>query len=389
VKQHDAVIIGGGVIGASIAYHLSHSASGLKNIAVIDKAPAPGMGEGSTAKATGGFRAQFGSEINIKLSLLSRKKLLAFKDETGVDTCFEQNGYLFIAQNEDELSRLKLANALQCQFGVTDAVILNPDEIHDLNPHICLNGITGGAFCQSDGFIKPLEILKGYFQAAVRNGVEFFYNTDITGFEINSGEIISAKTSHGDLHSGIFINAAGAWAANIGKLAGISIPVTPLKRQAAKISEKDILPADLPMTIWVNNSFHFRVRDGHVILLLPAPPDDPDPFSTQPETKWLGKVFDTAKDKIPVLRSAAVDKNNSWAGLYEMSPDEHVMLGKTPGLDNFYMACGSSGHGVMHSPALGELMSQIITGTKTTFNAASLDPARFENGKLIEQIHFF
>lgn len=389
MKQHDAVVIGGGVIGASIAYHLSLSGSGFKNIAVIDKATAPGMGEGSTAKATGGFRAQFGSQISISLSLLSRKKLLQFKDETGIDPCFEQNGYLFLAQNEHELSRLKKANTLQHECGLTEAVIINPDEIFKLNPYISLSGITGGAFCPTDGFIKPLEILKGYTGTAKRNGVKFYYNTEVTGFEFSSGEIISAKTSQGNFNSGIFINAAGAWAANIGKLAGINIPVTPLKRQAAKILDKDILPGNLPMTIWVDNSFHFRIRDGHIILLMPAPPEGPDPFSTEPEPGWLNKVFEAAKDKIPVMCNAAIDHNNSWAGLYEMSPDEHVMLGKTPGFNNFYMACGSSGHGVMHSPALGELLSQTITGINTTIDVTSLDPARFENGNPIEQIHFF
>jgi sarcosine oxidase, subunit beta len=387
VKHHDAVIIGGGVIGASIAYHFS--VCGFKNIAVIDKAPASGLGEGSTARATGGFRAQFGSQINILLSLLSRKKLFEFKNETGIDPCFDQNGYLFLAQNEDELSRLKQANALQHKCGLTEAGIITPEEIYKLNPHINLSGITGGAFCQSDGFIKPLEILKGYTQAAIRNGVKFFYNTEVTGFEMNAGEIISAKTSQGDLNSGIFINAAGAWTANIAAFAGINIPVTPIKRQVAKISNKDLLPANLPMTIWVDNSFHFRIRDKHVILLMPAPPEDSNPFSTEPEPGWQNKVFEVAKNKIPVLCNAAIDHNNSWAGLYEMSPDEHVMLGKAPGFNNFYMACGSSGHGVMHSPALGELLAQMITGTKTTLDVSSLDPARFDNGEVIKQIHFF
>ncbi len=383
---YDAVITGGGVIGASIAYHLA--LDGLKKILVIDKNPAPGLG--STGKATGGFRAQFGSGINIKLSLLSRKKLLSFKNETGVDSCFQQRGYLFIAQNEHELNTLKQANLLQKSCGLDEAEIIGAEEIKKLNPHIKYNGIIGGAFCNSDGFISPIQILKGYTEAAERLGVKFQYGTEVTGFFSEEGNIKSVTTAGDSISAGIFINAAGAWAGEIAKLAGADIPLKPLKRQVAVINKKNLLPESLPMTIWTGSSFHFRMRDGNLILLLPDEPVSKEPFSTEVEDKWLDKVFAIAKDKIPCLQNCRVDKAASWAGLYEMSPDEHVMLGLAVGKNNFYLANGSSGHGVMHSPAIGQLLAEIILdGKSKSIDTHELSPARFKQNKPIQSINFF
>ncbi len=384
MKTADAVIVGGGVIGSSIAYHLA--LKGLKNIVVVDSGF---PGSGSTGKATGGFRAQFGSEINIKLSLLSRKKLLSFKDETGVDPVFYQNGYLFLAQSEDELLRLKEANHLQKSCGLDEAEIVSTDDIQKLNPHINLIGIIGGAFCWSDGFISPLEILKGYTKAAGSLGVNFLYGTEIIKLVSENNRIVSAVTLNETIQSDIFINAAGAWAGALAKLAGVDIPVKPLKRQVCRIQPKNILPANLPMTVWIDSSFHFRIRDEHLILLRPAEPELNKDFNTEIEESWLRETFSIGLGRIPALKNCSVDETNSWAGLYEMSPDEHILLGLAPGMDNFYLANGSSGHGVMHSPAVGQLLAELIADGKTSIDITSLSPNRFNEGKYIHSIEFF
>lgn len=386
MKSADVLIAGGGVIGASIAYHLA--VQGFKNILVMDKFPQPGSG--STGKATGGFRAQFGSEINIKLSLLSRSKLLSFKDELGVDPEFRQTGYMFLAQNENELTLLRNANSLQKSCGLTQAEIISIEDIKKINPYINNSGITGGAFCPTDGFISPLEILKGYTEGARRLGVTFAYGSEIKGFIVQGSNIESVITSSGKTDAKIIINAAGAWAGEIAKLAGADLPIKPLKRQVAAARGKDILPADLPMTVWTDNSFHFRMKDGKLILLLPSEPQNPDPFNTDVEDAWLDKVFSIAKERIPKINDTSIDKAGSWAGLYEMSPDEHVMLGLVPGLENFYLAGGSSGHGVMHSPAIGELLAGIISGEKdVAVDTSILSPDRFTENKPIKSIKFF
>jgi len=384
MKTADAVIIGGGVIGASIAWHLA--GLGMKEILVIDKG---NPGSGSTGKATGGFRAQFGSEINIRLSLLSRQKLLRFKEETGIDPGFLQNGYLFLAVSENEFALLKEANLLQRSCGLTETELVTIDDIKRLNPHINPNGIRCGAFCKSDGFISPLQILKGYTEGAKKLGVTFIYGEEVDSFDIENGKINSAATTNGRTSAGVFINAAGAWAGEIAKLAGAEVQVNPLKRQVAAVTGNDILSAELPMTVWIDNSFHFRMRNGKLIMLMPAEPQNPDPFNTDVEDAWLEKVFSVAVERIPKLNGLSIDKTASWAGLYEMSHDEHVMIGLVPGIENFYISGGSSGHGVMHSPAIGELAAGMITGENTKFDISILSPSRFIENKPINSIKFF
>jgi sarcosine oxidase subunit beta len=187
------------------------------------------------------------------------------------------------------------------------------------------------------------------------------------------------------------INAAGAWAGFTAMLAGLNIPVRPLKRQVACMNKENILPENLPMTIFVKDSFHFRTRDKKLILLMPTDNEISDPLDMTVEDKWLENIGKIAKSRIPVLDNSdyVIDKNLSWAGLYEMSPDEHVLLGLAPGFENFYLANGSSGHGVMHSPAIGQLLAELITYNKTTIDVTPLRPSRFSEGEPIESIKFF
>ncbi len=384
MKTTGAVIIGGGVIGASIAYHLT--LKGLNNISVIDKGS---PGSGSTGKATGGFRSQFGSEINIKLSLLSREKLFSFKDETGFDPLYSPCGYLFLAQTSAELSRLMQVNALQKSCGLSEAEVISTGDLQKLNPHINSEGVVGGSFCQSDGFISPIEILKGYTAAAESLGVKFLYNTEIIKITGKDGKILSAETGSEIYHSDIFINAAGAWAGEIAGLAGINIPVTPLKRQVCKITQKDVLPGNIPMTVWIDNSFHFRMRNNYLILLRPAEPENKESFNAEVEESWLEQTFNIGLSRIPALKNCSIDKSGSWAGLYEMSPDEHVLLGLAQGTENFYLANGSSGHGVMHSPAIGQLLAELVAVEKTSIDITCLSPNRFNEEKTISSIEFF
>jgi sarcosine oxidase subunit beta len=384
-SKADVIIIGAGVIGASIAYHLS--INGIKNILVLDGAPGPGMG--STGKATGGFRQQFGSKINIELSLLARKKLIDFKNEHGVDPCYIEAGYLFLAQSNEEMKNLTLANALQQQTGVKDAMLVDVDEIQKLNPHINLNKVIGGSFCTSDGFIDPMNILNGYVFSSQKNEVNYSYDCRIEKINYSGNKIDSIETSTEKFSAGIYINAAGAWAGWLAGLATEYLPVKHLKRQVCRIKEKNTLPAATPMTVWVDSSFHFRMKDDHLTLLFPAIPENNYNYDTSVETSWLEKVQSIARDKLPVMKDSSIDTGACWAGLYEMSPDEHVILGRSDFLENFYYANGSSGHGVMHSPAIGELLAGIICNKKSEIDIDALSPRRFKEGKLIEQIHFF
>jgi sarcosine oxidase subunit beta len=375
----EVVIVGGGVIGASVAYHLA--ARGCRDILVLERGAQPG--EGSTGKATGGFRAQFGTNVNIRLSMLSREKLLRFRDETGVDPGFEQRGYLFLARHAGELEALHAAQVLQHANGLAEARHVGHEEVLSLNPALNPTAYIGGVFCPTDGFIRPLQILRGYTEAAARLGVRFSYGTSVEGLRMSErGRVETLLTNQGEVVAGRVVNAAGAWASALARMAGVELPVTPLRRQVAITRPCDLLPEEMTMTIFVEDGFHLRVRESSVMLLWPDEPRVADAFDTSVEEEWLHGVTLRAHERVPCLKAAEIERARCWAGLYEMSPDKHAILGAAPGVENFFLANGSSGHGVMHAPALGHLLSEIILeGAAVTMDVRALRPERFEEGE--------
>ncbi len=379
MQTADVVIIGGGVIGASVAYHLA--ARGVRDVLVLERGAAPGAG--STGRATGGFRAQFGTRVNVRLSLLSREKLLRFEEETGVDACFRQVGYLFVAGREEEIRELVSAQTVQRECGFAEAREVSVEEVARLNPALNLEGVAGGVYCPADGFIRPLEIMRGYTAAAVRLGARFLYGVAVEGVRaFEEGKVGTLLTTAGEVSAGLIVNAAGAWAGEVGRVLGTEIPVTPLRRQVAITRPFDLLPEEMPMTVCVGDGFHLRVRDGRVLLLWPGDTGVEDPFDTSVDEEWLTTVVSKAHARVPCLRRAEIDRAACWAGLYEMSPDRHALLGRAEGFDNLYLANGSSGHGVMHAPALGQLLSEIILdGAAHTIDVHTLRPSRFNEGE--------
>ncbi|HEX8707253.1 MAG TPA: FAD-dependent oxidoreductase [Pyrinomonadaceae bacterium] len=379
MQSAGVVIIGAGVIGASVAYHLA--ARGCRDVLVIERGAQPG--EGSTGRATGGFRAQFGTSVNVRLSLLSRQKLLNFREELGRDTGYRPCGYLFLASGQAELDALYAAQEVQRACGLNETRRVSRDEIQDFNPAVRADALSGGVFCPTDGFIRPLEILHGYVESARRLGVRFEYDVAVTGFRMaGSSRIAALRTPRGEIETGCVVNAAGPWAAGVAACAGVHLPVLPLRRQAAATHPCNLLPEDMPMTIFTEDGFHLRVRDGRVLLLWPDQPHVTDPFETQVTDEWLDGIARRAQASIPALSQARIDRRSCWAGLYEMSPDRHALLGPATGVENLYLANGSSGHGVMHAPALGHLLAEIILdGAATTLDVHQLRPSRFIEGE--------
>ena len=371
-------VVGGGVMGASLAYHLA--VRGVRDVVVVDRSAGPGLG--STGAATGGFRAQFDTPINVRLSLLAREKLRRFKEETGSDPGYAPAGYLWLAQSEAERDALARAHRIQQAEGLVEAVLIGPDEIGRLSPAVRLDGVVGGAFCPTDGFIRPRKVHEGYLAAAERLGVRVDWGVEVTGFRRGAdGRITDVETSRARITAGAVVNAAGAWAAAVAAYADIALPVAPLRRQVAATTVCDLLPESTPMTIFVGDAFHFRVRDGRVLLLLPTPGVAGRPFDATVDPAWAEAVARVARERVPVLRRASIDLPACWAGLYEMSPDKHAILGPAAGCPNLYLINGSSGHGVMHAPALGQLLAEIILdGAASTLDVSALRPSRFEEG---------
>jgi sarcosine oxidase subunit beta len=382
----EVVVLGAGVMGASVAWHLA--ARGCRDVLVLDRAS--GLGQGSTGRATGGFRAQFATPVNIRLSLLSRDKLLRFPDEIGADSGYRPYGYLFLADDEAQMAALRSIRPLQRELGVPVEEI-GPEDALRLNPAVNPEGIAGGSFCPIDGFIRPLNILNGYVEAARRLGVRFEFGAEVTGFAVAKrlpGRITHVETATGPIAARYVVNATGAWAGALGRIAGLDLPVTPLRRQVAPTVPTAALPEEMPMTIFLGDGFHLRVRDGRVLLLWPQPPASADPFDDRFDEGWLPGLRERAHARVPCLRDVPVDRAGCWAGLYEMSPDQHVLLGLAPKLDNLWLINGSSGHGVMHSPALGQLVAEmILDGEAKAIDVSVLRPSRFTEGEAIPEFH--
>jgi len=365
----DVVVVGGGVVGASVAYHLARA--GVPRVTVVDR------GGSTTARATGGFRIQFATEVNVRLSLLSRAKLLRFAEETGVDPGYQPHGYLFVAGTEANLDRLREAMAVQRSAGHREARELSRDEVLACNPALAPEGLLGGAFSPSDGFLRPTEIQRGYREAAARLGVRFL-ETPVRGLRRQGARLTAVETPGGALPCGTVVNAAGPWAAEVARMAGAEVPVTPLRRQVAVTEPTEALPATMPMTIFPDG-FHLRVRDGQVLLLHPSPPAE-DPYDVSVDPLWLDSVLATARARIPALRAVRVA--SAHAGLYEMTPDEHALLGPALSVENLFLVNGSSGHGVMHSPALGQLAAEMLAeGRARALDVSALHPGRFGEGR--------
>ncbi len=367
------------MIGASVAHHLT--ARGVRGVVVIDREPRPGMG--STGAATGGFRAQYGTAINIRLSLLARRKLLHFEEETGVDPGYVQAGYLWLASSEAALDALREANRLQREEGLLEATMVSTEDVARIQPAVSREGVVGGAFSPSDGFIDPLKILEGYRTAAERGGARFHYGVAAEAIErAERGAVCAIVTRHGSIETEAVVNAAGAWARSVAALAGVDLPVLPLRRQVVPTAPTDSLPDGMPMTIWVDDGYHLRMRRGRALLLWPNPGVADKPFDVSVDASWIDEVEQKTRSRVPALRDVPLDRAGAWAGLYEISPDKHAILGPASGCRNFFLINGSSGHGVMHAPALGMLLAEIMTdGTAASLDTAPLRPERFGEGQ--------
>lgn len=367
-------------MGASVAHHLA--ARGRRDVVILDRAAGPGAG--STGRATGGYRAQYATPVNVRLSLLARRKFESFEEETGVDPGYAPAGYLWLAAGAGELAALRVGLEIQHAEGLHEAVEVTVEEIARLNPAIALDGLVGGAFCPTDGFVRPRSLLDGYLAAGMRRGVRVEWGVEVIGMRrAPDGRVTALDTSRGEISTAAVVNAAGPWAARVAALAGIALPVVPLRRQVAATAPCALLPADMPMTIWAGDGFHLRVRDGRVLLLWPTPGVAGSPFDTSVDPAWLDAIAARAHTRVPALRAATIDRAASWAGLYEMSPDRHAILGALSACPNLYCINGSSGHGVMHAPALGHLLAEIICdGVATAIDVTCLHPSRFEEGRL-------
>ena len=378
-RSVSTLVIGGGVIGASVAWHLLQR--GADDVLIVDAAAEPGAG--STGKATGGYRGQFANTINVQLSLLARAKLQRFADDTGVDPEYNPVGYLFLADDEATLAVFRSARALQHAAGLTEAREITVDEASRISPYANMDGVTGAAWCPTDGTIRPLKILRGYLDAAQRGGARVRWNAAVRGMQRNtSGRITQVDVDGERIAVDQVVNAAGAWSARIAAMAGVDLPVKPTRRQVTCTHPIAILDDSATMTIWARDAFHYRVRDGRALLNWPIDTPREDPYALDVDQELVQRVWAIARQRSTAFQHAALDPAAHWVGLYEMSPDKSVIFGRAAECENLLLVNGSSGHGVMHSPILGQLAAELLCdGATHSLDMHALRPSRFAEGE--------
>ena len=381
MRTAEVVIIGGGIVGSSIAYHLT--AGACKNVLVIERESS--QGKGSTGKSMGGVRAQFSTPVNIQMSLYSIPFYAAFDQSLGYPCGYRAQGYLFCATSDQHMGYLRTNHATQVRLGLTTARLISADDIRGIFSQLRSDDIVGGAFCSTDGFVDPYSAMNGFTAWASQHGAELWKNTEVTGIQRDERGITGVETSRGAVRTRKVVNCAGAWASGIAKMAGIDLPVTPLRRMLVPTEPFDQFPHTAPMIIDMSNGFHFR-PEGLGFLLAWNDPEETPGYKTDFDPAFVEKILTLAANRVPVFENLAVNPKRAWAGLYEMTPDHHPIIGPVPEVPGFFLANGFSGHGVMHAPATGKILSDLILSGKTDLiDASLLNLARFAEGRMIEE----
>ena len=377
----DVVIVGGGIVGSSIAYHLT--AAGCRNVLVVERETQ--QGKGSTGKSMGGVRAQFSTPVNIQMSLYAIPFYASFDERLGHPAGYRPQGYLFCATSEKHMAYLRANYEKQISFGLKDVRIVSGGEIRTMFPQLRGDDIVGGSFCATDGFVDPYSAMIGFMTWAGEHGAALWKHASVTAIRRDARGVTEVETSRGPVATRVVVNCAGPWAAAVAKMVDVDLPVEPLRRMLVPTEPFDQFPHSAPMIIDMSNGFHFRPESLGFLLAWNDPEETPGE-KTEFEPSFIEKILTRAADRVPCFENLAVNPKRAWAGLYEMTPDHHPILGEVPGRPGFYCANGFSGHGVMHAPATGKILSDLIlTGKTDVIDASLLSVARFAEGRMIHE----
>ncbi len=381
METADVVVVGAGVIGTSVAYHLTKKDPGLR-VLVLEREKAPCTG--STPLSAGGIRAQFTTEVNIRLSLLSIAFYERMAEELGCHFTFEQEGYLFVTAREETAARFRENVALQQRCGVPVRIV-TPAEVKERWPHLETSDLVLGTFSPTDGYADPYEATMGFYAAAKRQGADFRFATPVVGVEREGDRVSHVAHQHGKIATRWVVDCAGPWLREVGLLGGVELEAHPVRRCLWNTEPFPEIPGKIPLTIDMDTGFYTRSESGGLMLGL-ANPDEPPGFNFLVDDDWLPLVIERAIQRVPCLERAEI--NRGWAGHYSVTPDHLPILGEVPWLRGFVSAGGFSGHGFMHAPATGVVVSEVICeGAARSVDIASLSIERFRGGALTHEVN--
>jgi sarcosine oxidase subunit beta len=373
----EVVIIGAGIMGCSIAWHLAER--GLTDVVVLER---DAIGRGATADAAGGIRLQFSTETNIRLSQLSLDYWESFEERFDAAINFRQQGYLFLLTDDSEAETFRTNLALQQSLGVP-ARWVTPEEIAELNPAVVLDDVIGGTFCPKDGWADTSTSTMGFAQAARRLGVRIYEETPVTGIDVEDGRITGVRSGDQRIATPHVICCAGPQTNAVGSLAGLDIPILPYRRMSFITEPFDAIPPTVPMTIEFARSLYFHPESSGFLFGM-SNKDEPSSDNKAVDEDWMAATVEALIERAPVFENASVLRG--WAGFYEVTPDDNPLLGHVPDLDGFIVAAGFSGHGFMQGPAIGLAIAELVIDRETrTIDLSAFRPSRFQEGVLLQE----
>jgi sarcosine oxidase subunit beta len=364
------VVVGGGVMGTSIAFHLAEAGC---DVLLVER---DALASGSTSRAAGGVRAQFSDELNIALALRSLEAFDRFGRRPGAEIDLHKVGYLFLLDREEDVRVFERSVALQNEHGVPSRLV-DPAEAKRLSPLAGVDGVIAATFCPIDGHATPEAVVQGYAAGARAHGAVIATGCDLTAIEVEDGEIRAVQTSAGRVECATVVCAAGVWSPAVGAMVGLALPVVPYLRE---VGFTEPLPdaGKPPLTIDFTTSFYFH-GEGEGLLFGMADPAQPPGFDAPRDPEWLEKVFGVAERRAPALCNAGIA--GGWSGFYEATPDHNALIGEWDGVSRFFYATGFSGHGFLQGPAVGEIVRDLVLERTPFVDVAPLAVERFSTAR--------
>jgi glycine/D-amino acid oxidase-like deaminating enzyme len=375
-EQAEVVIVGGGVMGTSIAFHLAEA--GVGDVVLLER---DRLGSGSSAKPLGGVRATFSDPGNIRLGLRSLEAFERFGERFGIDIGLRQVGYLFLCRTDAELAEVERSTAVQRELGGS-ARMVSPSEACKLNPLLREEALVGASFSPRDGYANPAAVVQGYRQAAeALGGATVLEHIELQGVALGSAGIEEVHTDHGTVRTGRLICAAGAWSEVVGRMVGVDLPIEPVRRQIG------LAPGSfptVPFTLDLSTTMYLHNYERGLLLGISNRDQQPG-FDRSYSDEWR-PAFDSAAQVVaPSL--AGLPLESGWAGLYENTPDHNALIGASAAVPGFYYATGFSGHGFLQAPAVGEVVRDLYLERTPFMDVAAFSAERFAGSRAVHEVH--
>jgi sarcosine oxidase subunit beta len=346
----EVVVVGGGVIGTSAAFHLAEAGVG---VCLLERDQLAG---GSTSRAAGGFRAQFSDPLNIALGLRSIEAFARFGERPGAEIDFRQVGYLFLLDREEDVASFEASIALQNDLGVPSRLV-DLSEARELCPLAGLDGVLAATYSPLDGHASPEAVVQGYAACARAHGATVVTGCPVSRIVTEGAGITAVETPLGTVETSTVVCAAGVWSPELARSVGVDLPIEAYLREVGFTGPTPGLPDNLPLTVDFTSGLYFH-REGPGLLFGMADRGQPPGLDAPSDPDWLFRVMEVAERRLPALLDMGIA--GGWKGYYEVTPDHNALVGESSEIARFLYAAGFSGHGFLQGPAVGEIVRDLV-----------------------------